>query len=251
MSNESVSSQPSLFDNKAGHTGSCRAARAFCTGIIPYDGFEVVRAQLEPWLPLEQAYAFIEEHMKSVGRPIQAVCGIEMRQPAPLTLDRWSSFNGPYLEQLRKWGLMRRRAQRRVPIEHRARAASAGDRLGLRVQLYKASFHEGRQLLPLRHRRHRSARQDHCRGRHRPCGHAKARPLHDRCDRCEPRQAGLSWRNAKQVAIFHVHEIPDLWGPAVLGEVGEPCATVCSSTVRGRRSQAPRLSSRRAVPGRN
>ena len=35
-------------------------------------------------------------------------------------------------------------------------------------------------------------------------------------------QLGLTWRDANQVAIFHVHDIPDLWGPALLGSVGEP-----------------------------
>jgi hypothetical protein len=33
---------------------------------------------------------------------------------------------------------------------------------------------------------------------------------------------GLSWRDARQVAIFHVHEIPELWGPGLLGGLGEP-----------------------------
>ena len=35
-------------------------------------------------------------------------------------------------------------------------------------------------------------------------------------------QLGLTWRDANQVAIFHVHDIPDLWGQALLGSVGEP-----------------------------
>jgi hypothetical protein len=34
-------------------------------------------------------------------------------------------------------------------------------------------------------------------------------------------QLGLAWRDVKQIAIFHVHDIPDLWGPALLGRVGE------------------------------
>ncbi len=34
-------------------------------------------------------------------------------------------------------------------------------------------------------------------------------------------QLGLTWRDANQVAIFHVHDIPDLWGPALLGSLTE------------------------------
>ncbi|MNL52313.1 hypothetical protein D3C87_1754760 [compost metagenome] len=32
---------------------------------------------------------------------------------------------------------------------------------------------------------------------------------------------GLSWQDANQIAIFHVHEIPNLWGSTLLGELGE------------------------------
>ena len=32
---------------------------------------------------------------------------------------------------------------------------------------------------------------------------------------------GLSWKDAHQLALFHVGEIPDLWEASVLGEAGE------------------------------
>src|SRR5262245_20140676 len=97
---------PTLLENKVGGYRILPGGVAFCTGVIPNAGCEVVRVQLDPWLPVEEGYAFIEAHLKTAGRPVQALCGVEMRQPAPLTRDRWSGFNAPYLEQLRKWGLM-------------------------------------------------------------------------------------------------------------------------------------------------
>ena len=33
---------------------------------------------------------------------------------------------------------------------------------------------------------------------------------------------GFSWEDTTRVALFHVHDIPDLWGPALLGAMGEP-----------------------------
>jgi hypothetical protein len=37
---------------------------------------------------------------------MQAFCGIELRVSAPLTFADWSTFNVPYLKQLREWGLI-------------------------------------------------------------------------------------------------------------------------------------------------
>ena len=106
MSNEATSSVPSLIDNKAGAYKILPGGPVFCAGVLPHDGFEVVRVILRPWIALDQAYAFIEKHLKSVKRPVQALCGIELRVPAPLTFDQWSSFNVPYLKKLREWGLI-------------------------------------------------------------------------------------------------------------------------------------------------
>ncbi|MFP3656216.1 hypothetical protein SB777_35490, partial [Burkholderia sp. SIMBA_052] len=74
-----------LLDNAVGGYKILPGGAAYCTGILPHEGFEVVRVQLQRWLPLDQAYPFIEAHLKSVGRPVRAFCGIEMRVPAPLT----------------------------------------------------------------------------------------------------------------------------------------------------------------------
>jgi hypothetical protein len=41
----------------------------------------------------DQGCAFIEAYLKRIARPVQAFCGIEMRQPVQLTFDRWSGFN--------------------------------------------------------------------------------------------------------------------------------------------------------------
>ncbi len=93
-----------LLDNQPGAYRVLPGGAAYCTGIVPYEGFEVVRIQLRSWLPLDEAYAFIEQYLKSQGRPIQAFCGIEMRVPEQLTPANWSSFNTPYLAQLRNGG---------------------------------------------------------------------------------------------------------------------------------------------------
>lgn len=97
---------PAMLEVEAGHYQVVPAGQVFCAGVLPMEGFEVVHALLRPRLPLAQGYAFIEGYLKSLGLPIQAVCGMELRVPAPMTFEAFRTFNGPYVEQLRKWDLV-------------------------------------------------------------------------------------------------------------------------------------------------
>ena len=63
MSNETSASVPSLIDNKAGAYRILPGGQVYCAGVVPFEGFEVVRVLLRPWIPLERAYAFIEKYL--------------------------------------------------------------------------------------------------------------------------------------------------------------------------------------------
>lgn len=97
---------PAILEVEAGNYRFLPAGGVFCGGVLPGEGYEVVHAILRPWLPLAQGYAFIEGYLKNLGRPVQALCGMELRVPAPMTFDAFRAFNAPYVEQLRKWDLM-------------------------------------------------------------------------------------------------------------------------------------------------
>ena len=59
----------------------------FAGGAVAEPGYAVVHAMLARWLPLEQGYALVEAHLKSLGRPMHALCGMQLRLPrtvAPL-----------------------------------------------------------------------------------------------------------------------------------------------------------------------
>lgn len=97
---------PAILDIEAGNYSFLPAGAVFCGGVLPNEGYEVVHAMLRPWLPLAQGYAYIESYLKRLGRPVQALCGMELRVPAPMTFDAFRTFNAPYVEQLRKWDLV-------------------------------------------------------------------------------------------------------------------------------------------------
>jgi hypothetical protein len=97
---------PALLEFEPGGYRVLPAGQVFCGGVTPLEGFEVVHALFTPWVPLAQAWDTIERFLKSIDRPVQALCGMELRIPAQLSMEGFRAFNQPYIAQLRKWGLV-------------------------------------------------------------------------------------------------------------------------------------------------
>ncbi len=211
-----------MLDNRAGSYRIVPSGPAYCAGIVPDDGYEVVRAELHTWVPLDQAFAFIEAHLKGIGRPVQAFCGIELRVPAPLTLDNWSTFNIPYLEQLRKWGLMHENY-------------SGVCRSNIALDLYPpkvTSLCAFSYTVPTKEKvktfllaGQADIGSD---GKIIAEGDIGLEAMRKRTlftiDTVANtlKKLGASWQETTRIALFHVHDIPDLWGAEVLGKIGEP-----------------------------
>lgn len=100
--NKPIINPPALLPNEAGGYRVLPAGTTFCGGVTPLEGYEVVHALFRPWVPLARAWGTIEAHLKSLGRPVQALCGMELRTPEQLTVEGFRNFNAPYIEELRK-----------------------------------------------------------------------------------------------------------------------------------------------------
>lgn len=81
----------------------------FAGGAVAEPGFAVEHALLARWLPLEQGYAAVERHLRALGRPMQALCGMELRLPRQLTPEEFTAFNAPYVARLDAWGVTHER----------------------------------------------------------------------------------------------------------------------------------------------
>src|SRR5271155_1512100 len=93
-----------LLDNAKGNYKFIRGYGApFSSGALADPGFEIVHASFKPLARLADGYGLIERHMRDAGRPINAVCGIELRIPAALTPAGFDEFNRPYIERLKAW----------------------------------------------------------------------------------------------------------------------------------------------------
>lgn len=94
-----------LIENVKGNYSFIRGGGPFSAGCVAQPGFEIVHAAMVPFVPLAHGFELVERHLKGIGRPIEALCGMHLRIPAPLTPQGFEEFNRPYLERLQSWGL--------------------------------------------------------------------------------------------------------------------------------------------------
>ena len=64
-------------------------------------GFEIVHVRLSRYLPLQAGFDAIRAHIAGAARPINALCGMELRSPRPFTFPGFDQFNASYVDVLR------------------------------------------------------------------------------------------------------------------------------------------------------
>ncbi len=79
---------------------------AFSSGVIATAGWEIVHATLGAPLPWREGFVRIERHLRQHGRPRAALCGIELRSPAPFTFEGFAAFNDGYRGLLADWRIL-------------------------------------------------------------------------------------------------------------------------------------------------
>jgi len=79
---------------------------AFSSGVVAATGWEIVHAALRAPLAWRDGFAQIERHLKAQGRPRTALCGIELRSPAPFTFEGFDAFNQGYRALLGEWDIL-------------------------------------------------------------------------------------------------------------------------------------------------
>jgi len=79
---------------------------AFSSGVVATAGWEIVHATLRVPVPWRDGFAQIERHLRAQGRPRTALCGIELRSPAPFTFEGFETFNQGYRALLADWQIL-------------------------------------------------------------------------------------------------------------------------------------------------
>ncbi len=88
-----------------GHYHFLKGIDPYSCGVIADPGWEIVHVTLEQALPWRQGFDRVEAHLQEVGRDRQALCGMELRSPAPFTMAGFIAFNRGYCQVLKAWDL--------------------------------------------------------------------------------------------------------------------------------------------------
>ncbi len=95
-----------LRDHPSGGYRFLPGITAFSSGVVAMPGWEIVHATLGAPVPWREGFVRIDQHLRQQGRPRAALCGIELRSPAPFTFDGFAEFNAGYRAQLADWKIL-------------------------------------------------------------------------------------------------------------------------------------------------
>jgi hypothetical protein len=94
-----------LVENKAGNYSFLKGIAPYSAGVIAETGFEIVHVRLSRRVSLKEGFDVAAAHLRTAGRPLQAICGMELRSPKPFTFTGFNEFNAGYVDALKKWDL--------------------------------------------------------------------------------------------------------------------------------------------------
>ncbi len=95
-----------LRDHPTGDYRYMPGISAFSCGTVARPGHEIVHVTLGSPAPWRDGFARIERHLREVKRSKTALCGIELRSPAPFTFDGFATFNEGYRKLLAEWDIL-------------------------------------------------------------------------------------------------------------------------------------------------
>jgi hypothetical protein len=78
----------------------------YSAGVVADPGAEIVHATLARPVPWRAGFDRIDGHLRDLGRSRAALCGIQLRIPAPLPFEGFVEFNRGYRALLGEWGLL-------------------------------------------------------------------------------------------------------------------------------------------------
>lgn len=95
-----------LIKNPRGGYSFLRGISPYSAGAVAEPGYAVEHARFLQPLPLKAGFSAVDEHLRRVNRPRQALCGMELRSPKPFTFAGFNEFNKGYVEVLKGWDVM-------------------------------------------------------------------------------------------------------------------------------------------------
>jgi enamine deaminase RidA (YjgF/YER057c/UK114 family) len=102
-----LDAMPEPIDNEQGGYRYLPSLRFAGAGVVSMPGMAIERAVLcAPRSPAD-GFDLVRRHLEEADRPLSALCGMELRSPAQISMDDFKRFNDVYLSRLDAWGLLR------------------------------------------------------------------------------------------------------------------------------------------------
>jgi hypothetical protein len=95
-----------LIDHPSGAYRFLPGIAPYSCGVVSAPGYEIAHVTLHRPIPYAQGFDVIERHLGAERRPKAALCGIELRSPAPFSFQGFAEFNAGYTQILEGWGLV-------------------------------------------------------------------------------------------------------------------------------------------------
>jgi hypothetical protein len=92
-----------LVDHPSGGYRFLAGIDPYSCGVVAAPQHRIVHVVLARPLPWRQGFARAEDHLEHHDRPRSALCGVELRSPAPFTMAGFIAFNRAYCELLQDW----------------------------------------------------------------------------------------------------------------------------------------------------
>jgi len=94
-----------LVPNPKGNYSFLQGIAPYSAGAVAERGYEVVHVRFAQPVVLKAGFERVRAHLAAVKRPVQALCGMELRSPKPFTFQGFSDFNAGYIGVLKEWGI--------------------------------------------------------------------------------------------------------------------------------------------------
>ncbi|MCX6596288.1 MAG: RidA family protein [Acidobacteria bacterium] len=94
-----------LIANPKGNYSFVQGIAPYSAGAVAEPGFEIVHVRFQQPIPLAQGFERVKAHLTSRQRPLQALCGMELRSPKPFTFQGFADFNASYINVLKGWDI--------------------------------------------------------------------------------------------------------------------------------------------------
>lgn len=96
-----------LTNNPRGNYRFLSGIAPYSCGVVAMSGYEIIRIRLRHPFPLHgPIFEGIGRYLSDLGRPIQALCAMELRIPEPLSFEGFEEFNNKYQQMLKDEGLL-------------------------------------------------------------------------------------------------------------------------------------------------